>query len=533
MKTVIKITSGVLMIFMLFGCTKNFDKINEDPNYPTEVTTSSLMTAAQKGLCDDIYDEWWGGRQSMVWSEYWTQRNYTSEDRYAIRQNTNSGYWRLIYHDINNLQEIIRLNTNPETKAMAALEGDNTNQIACATILKIWAMQIMADTYGDIPYSEAFQGEGDEAILTPKYDNLQDLYNTFLTELKTAVNSIVIENGGFISGDVIYNGDMEKWQKFGNSLRLRVALRMSNSDNYAAANAILAEVGEDGLISSNAENADFAYLGATPNNSPMYDAYWTSARNDFTVAKPFINLLKGVDDTLNGKINPFSGLVDPRLEIYSRPKSGKYLGMPYGMPDAESQAYKSKCPSFYGAGAYDENYAIVVLNAKFPMPFFHYDEVQFMLSELNGWDQAHYIAGVRASIEFWRDLSIKLETNSWPQERIDEFNANYEAYITALPAASKTTVMAQKYLAFYVQGYQAWAEYRRTGEPQFLVKPGEITHQASDGTPIYFEPLVSINTVPWRLTYPQQEYTINATAVKAAADAIGGDKMSTKLFWQP
>ncbi|HNW77226.1 MAG TPA: SusD/RagB family nutrient-binding outer membrane lipoprotein, partial [Bacteroidales bacterium] len=77
MKTVIKITSGVLMIFMLFGCTKNFDKINEDPNYPTEVTTSSLMTAAQKGLCDDIYDEWWGGRQSMVWSEYWTQRNYT------------------------------------------------------------------------------------------------------------------------------------------------------------------------------------------------------------------------------------------------------------------------------------------------------------------------------------------------------------------------------------------------------------------------------------------------------------------------
>ena len=167
------------------------------------------------------------------------------------------------------------------------------------------------------------------------------------------------------------------------------------------------------------------------------------------------------------------------------------------------------------------------------MPFLHYDEVQFMLSEINGWDQVHYANGVYASIAYWRDLSIELENGFWPDSRISDFNANFDAYMAALPPASKSTVMAQKYLAFYVQGYQAWAEYRRTGEPQFLVKPGEITHQASDGTPIYFEPLVSINTIPWRLTYPQQEYTINATAVKAAADAIGGDKMSTKLFWQP
>ena len=531
MKNIIKLTFGVFLVLLFIGCTKNFEEINTNPNFPSEVTTSSLMTAAQKGLCDDIYDEWFSGRQGLLWAQYWTQRNYTSEDRYAIRQNTNNLYWRLIYHDIANLQEVIRLNTDPATVATAALQGDNNNQIACAMILKVWAMQILADTYGDIPYSEAFMGNAPDPIYTPAYDPLTTIYASLLAELESAVNMIVPENGGFISGDVIYGGDMDKWKKFGNSLRLRVALRISNTDGYAAAQAILAEVGEEGLLTSNADNADFAYLGASPNNSPMYDAYFTSARNDFTTAKPLINLLKGVDDTLNGKINPFSGLTDPRLQIYSRPRSGKYLGMPYGMPDAQSQSYKGKCASFYGAGAYSSSSAIVVLHPKFPMPYFHYDEVQFMLSELKGWDQTNYETGVRASINFWRDICVKLE--EWDETQIADFNAEVDAYMAALPPASKSTVMAQKYLAFYVQGYQAWAEYRRTGEPSFLIVPGEITNTTSDGTPILFEPLISITTIPWRLTYPQQEYTINPTAVNAAASTIGGDYMSTKLFWQP
>ena len=128
MKNIIKLTFGVFLVLLFIGCTKNFEEINTNPNFPSEVTTSSLMTAAQKGLCDDIYDEWFSGRQGLLWAQYWTQRNYTSEDRYAIRQNTNNLYWRLIYHDIANLQEVIRLNTDPATVATAALQGDNTTR---------------------------------------------------------------------------------------------------------------------------------------------------------------------------------------------------------------------------------------------------------------------------------------------------------------------------------------------------------------------------------------------------------------------
>ncbi|MGE5425354.1 MAG: SusD/RagB family nutrient-binding outer membrane lipoprotein [Syntrophothermus sp.] len=530
MKTLIKLSLGMFLVLFFIGCTKNFEEINTNPNQPTEVGTPTLLTAAMKGLGDDIYDEWWGGRQSMLYAQYWSQRNYTSEDRYAIRQNVNNQYFRLIYHDVANLMEIIRLNTDPTTKAKASAYGDNTNQIAVATILKVWAMQIMADTYGDIPYSDAFKGDAEP---TPKYDKLQDVYASFLTELKTAVESIDESAPGFTSGDVVYKGDMTEWKKFGNSLRLRVAIRQSATDNYAAAHAIVDEVGTDGLMTSNSDNAVFQYIGTAPNNSPLYDAYWTSSRNDFTVTKPFITLLKGVDDTLNNKVNPFHGLVDPRLQIYSRPRKGAYMGIPYGMTDAQTQQYWSKkiAPSFYGAAAYDVSTAPVILNAKYPIVFMEYAEVEFMLSELNNWDQDHYIAGVRASIEHWRDLAITLE--GWSADQVTAFNTEYEAYISDLPPASKTTVMTQKYIAFYDQGYQAWAEIRRTGEPTFLLKPGEISNVDASGNPIYFTTLNGLTTIPLRMTYPQQEYTVNGASVSAAASAVGGDNMDTKLWWEP
>jgi hypothetical protein len=536
MKTIIKLSLGLFLTLFVFGCTKNFDEINTNPNQPAEVITPTLLTAAQKGLCDDIYDEWWGGRQSMLYAQYWVQRNYPSEDRYAIRQSVNNQYWRFIYRDVMNLMEIIKLNTNADTKAKAAVYGDNANQIAIATIMKVWAMQIMADTWGDIPYSEAFKGDVDPAISipTPKYDRLPAIYASFQTELKDAVDMINLDAPGFTTGDVIYGGDMELWKKFGNSLRLRVAMRISNVDNYAAANDLVTEVGEDGFMTSNADNAAFAYVGAAPNNSPLYDAWWTNARNDFTVAKPFINILKGVDDTLNGKINPFNGLVDPRLQIYSRPRKGAFIGIPYGMTEGQTQAYwgKKLAPSFYGAAAYSPATAPVILNAKYAPVYMEYAEVEFMLSELNNWDQAHYLAGVQASIDHWRDVSATLE--GWTADQVNAFNVERDAYLADVPAASKETVMTQKYLAFYDQAYQAWAEYRRTGEPRYLLKPGEQTSvDLVDGSPIYFQPLITITTIPWRMTYPQQEFTVNGANVTAAAAAIGGDEMSTKLFWQP
>jgi len=533
MKTIIKLSFGIFLVLFITACTKNFDEINTNPNQPAKVSTPTLLTGAMKGLCDDIYDEWWGGRQSMLYAQYWTQRNYTSEDRYAIRQNVNNQYFRFIYHDVMNLMEIIRLNTDPTEAPTAALYGDNNSQIAVATILKVWAMQIMTDTYGDIPYSEAFKGNIDPSlsIPNPKYDKQSDIYAMMLKELAMADSLISLGGSGFTSGDPIYDGNMDKWRKFGNSLRLRVALRMSNVDNYAAANAILAEVGEDGFMTSNADNAVVPYPGGGAMNSPMYDAYFTSARNDFTTCKTIVNLLKGVDDTLNNKINPFNGLTDPRLQIYTRKRGGKYLGMPYGMTDGQTQAYKGKTASWYGSGSYNSSSAIVILHQKFAPVLMEVAEVKFMLSELKGYSQQEYVDGTRASLEHWGSVCHNLE--SWDDATFNTYVTDMNSYLANLPPASKKTVLAQKYIAFYNQGYQAWAEYRRTGEPSFLLKPGEIANVDGSGNNVYFNPLITITTIPLRMTYPQQEYTVNASQVTAAAAGLaGGDEMTTKLWWE-
>jgi hypothetical protein len=152
---------------------------------------------------------------------------------------------------------------------------------------------------------------------------------------------------------------------------------------------------------------------------------------------------------------------------------------------------------------------------------------------LNAWDQTHYINGVKASIDYWRDLSVKFEGRdaNWAAD----IDAERDAYIAALPAANKETVLTQKYIAFFNQAYQAWAEYRRTGEPRMLLKPHENTNVDASGNMIKFIPLVEMADIPRRLTYPQQEFTVNGANVNAAVTALGpgGDKFDTKLFWQP
>jgi len=525
---------GIVAIF-LGGCTKNFDEINDDPNYPTEVTTCALFTAAQKSLMDDMMDEWWAGRQSQLYAQYWTQRNYTSEDRYSMRQNNNNTYFRLLYTDIMDLVEIIRLNEDTLTRVKYSIYGDNDNQIACAKILKAWAIQVMTDTYGDIPYTEAFQGNAKVEILNPKYDKQEDIYADLLTDLKVAVDMINVDASGFSSGDIIYGGDMTKWKKFGNSLRLRVALRMSGIDRSNLDNIIAENAGNpEAYFTSNADNAIFSYIGSNPNVAPVYNALWNEARNDFTMAKPLIELLKGDNDTLNGKINPFHGLVDPRLQIYSRPKSGVYRGMPYGMTDAQSQSYKGKCPSFYydpnGNAAYNTVTATVVHNPRWTPVYMDYAEVEFILSEVNNFEQTHYINGVRASIEYWRDMAVDFE--SWSTAKINDFNVQLEEYIAALPPANMENVMTQKYIAFYMQGYQAWSEYRRLGFPTMLIKPGEVTHVLADGTLVYFNSLEDThNDIPRRVTYPQQEYTVNNANTTAAAEHMQGDYLYTHVWW--
>lgn len=506
MKTLLNkfvLISGIVAL-LLFGCTKNFDEINTNPNAPKVVPSTSLLTAAQKTLMDDIYDEWWNGRFGMLLSQYWSQNNYSDEDRYNFRDGTNNGYWRSIYTDVMDLNEVIRLNTDAETKNQMLAYGDNVNQIAVAKILKAWAMHIVTDTWGDVPYSQAFKGQS--GIPSPAYDSQESIYNDLLLELKWCNDNIDVDKPGPTSGDVIYGGDMTKWKKFANSLRMRIALRASKVPGFNSYAKVLAAY-NDGAFTSNDDVAAFKYVGSGVNVAPMYNAYYIEARTDFAVTSQFIGLLDGSAPLNAAQNNPFLGISDPRLPIYAAPRAtdGTFTGVPYGMEDTYTKTYGAQGASWPGERFLSADFSCILMD---------YAEVCFILSEVNTWDQAWYTKGVEASLNYWGVAS-----------------ADASAYIGAIPAANQENVLTQKYIALYSQGIQGWAEYRRTGYPKILVQPGMITGKDAKGAASYEFTPIRGSIIPRRMYYPVQEQTLNATNYAAAKVAMGGDDFTTNMWW--
>ena len=527
MNTIKKLFYALLALpILLTGCDKNFDEINNSPNSTTKVPTPYVLTYAQRQLGYNTFDVWNSGRQSLLCAQYWAQRNYTSEDRYIFRQGTTDAFSRNTYFNLQNFQDIINLNTNADTKAAMSVYGDNAVQIATSKLMIIWAVEMLAETFGDVPYTEALQIG---TILQPKYDKQSTLFPKLLADAKTAVDALKTAQKGWTQGDVMFGGDIDKWIKFGNSLRLRLVVRQSNvkSDWKTVAKAIIAE----GVMESNDDNAVIQFSGpGAPNEAPLYNGFIVGKRNDFTLTKQFVGLLNGVNDTDKGYTNPFAGLVDPRFRIYigaSNYNVGRTMGVPYGMPDADTKQFvasnTAKVISLYRLPS------PLIIQADFWSVFIDYATVEFMKCEVNDWDKASFEAAMRASFEQW---GVKAADE---YGTADAYNAAVDTYVTgvlakfdaATTAGKQEIVLTQKYMHLFTQGFEAWSEYRRTGFPKSIVKPGEVTN----GTITFVASNPTGTDIVPRLLYDSNEYTLNKANVEAAATSIGGDKYNTKLWW--
>lgn len=511
MKTYNKFLSLLLIVFLTISC-QDLEELNKNPNQPDKVSTPTLLTGSQKKMMDYIYDNWFSGRQALLYAQYWSQRNYTEEDRYQIRESVNNGYFNNLYTTAGNLKLIEDMNTNADSKAEAATYGNNNNQIAVAKILKIWLMQVMADTWGSIPYSEAFMLDTKPY---PKYDDLSELYPKLMTELNEAIALINPDETAFVSGDRIYDGDAAMWKAFANSLKCRLAIRLSKVD--ANWKKYIDEAVASGVFTSNADEAMFKYSNEAPNECYFYRGFFVDGRNDFSITKPFTDLLKGQRDTLNNKTHPWEGVVDPRLSVYTYPRGGKYIGIPYGLPsNMMSSAIRNAAPSWYGAPP-------VTLNKDFSVPLMTYSELCFILSERNNWDEEWYKEGIQSSMEHWYDLAGE----AVDQAAVDEY----------IDAVSKTvnaeTVATQKYIHLFIQGTEAWSEYRRTGYPVTMLKPGEYTYIIK-GEKVTFDPLTDTkDDLPARVKYPTNESTLNPEGFNAAVKNLqdGTNNYYSKMYW--
>ncbi|ERJ57429.1 SusD/RagB family nutrient-binding outer membrane lipoprotein [Sphingobacterium paucimobilis] len=509
---VYKYIIGLLWTTSVFvGCSDRiFEEINTDPNRPAAVSTASLLVSSERLLVNTVRNPDLNLRGAQLYAQYFSQNIYTDQSRYMMPVNYSDDFWTGINRALNNINEIIKLNVDGQTKEWVTIGGvgTNANQIAIARILKSYAFHNLTDVFGDIPYQsysskdpdfEALQQNPDN--LTPKYAPQEKIYTDILNELKQSADTLLKYKTlqTFKNADIIYDGNNLKWAKFANSLRLRLANRIAHKLPTLATEHINDALAK-GVFESNADNAVLKYSNSSPNQAPLYQATVTANRKDFAVSHVIVDVLKG-------DRGPF-GIADPRLPIFAKPNSkGIYFGQPYGLPLEAADLFPVDSISLPGAVINAANYGEVLME---------YAEVEFLISEIKGWDDQAYRKGVRASLEKWQI----------GQNEVDD-------YVNLLSVANKENVLSQKYLALFNQGIEGWSEIRRTGYPLFLVKKGEVVWTGEvKGAQVSYQFLPEVGEeIPNRFIYPLKEQSTNRTSYREALARQGDDVISTKVWW--
>lgn len=503
-KTFLRLGSVVALALTAFGC--NNDKLtalNQNPNSPEDVPPGPLFTnAARVGVA-----RWFGGydlRTAEFVVQHLAEIAYNDEDRYIrIHAADTQGDFNGAYSiELKDLQQII-------TKATAAQEPGS---YAPAQALRTWGFSYLTDNWGDVPYTSALKGDEAGASLTPSYDTQQSIYTDFFAVLDKAAKDLVGASNTLGSADPVYAGNITKWQKFINSLRARLAIRVINVDPALANTQLTAAINAPGgLILTNADNARLIWPGDGVYNNP-----WSvnlGARDDWRMSNRLMNLM--------------SANSDPRIPIFAHPTVSDptvYAGSPNSILPTKATPYfstTSRPGAVFYAGKTTFGPVLGGSGQRLPVWFLTAAEVNFILAEAAergiaglsaGQAAGYYNAGITQSLEQWSAVAPAAA----------QISAAATAAYLAQPGvayqggvAGQIQIAEQKYIALYTDGGTAWAEWRRTCRPATVVPGVDATE----------------TNVPRRLEYSTLETTVNADAVAAAVTAQGSDTFSTRMWW--
>ncbi len=480
MKRIILYTYILIGTLLFNGCG-DFDDINVDPNNPSSPDTRFLFTYACKRVplftMVGTYDPW-----NQLYPQYLSERQNIQYSNYALVDFSVGPYY---YENIRNLETIIKLNTDEATKNESYVTqlGSVNNQIAASRTLRAFIYMHLTDILGMIPYSEALKG--DDGIFTPKYDTQEYIYTDLdkeLTEAYTQFNEVETLSGTF---DILYSGDISKWKKLNASVRMMMAIKLSDvkpEDGKARFTKAYA----DGGIIDNADILSYKYLPETANQNPLYDNMVVSGRKDFAPSKTILDQLIAYND--------------PRLEVYADPnQDGNYDGVPYGISQNEIANYKNT--AVFDPIYYKQDAERVVISPS------HILLIQAEAA-VRGWITANaetlYKAGITASFG-QHGLSGKIETY-YDQNAIK---------LTGTDAQKIEKIAMQRWLANFMQdGVEAWSDWRRLNVP--ALKPG---------------PAATVTHIPYRRQYYPDDYLTNKDNYNAAIAIQGADNFDTRVWW--
>ncbi|PKG49984.1 SusD/RagB family nutrient-binding outer membrane lipoprotein [Olleya sp. 1-3] len=461
------------------SCTKDFEAINTNPNAPNTVQPSLLLRQVIYDFGEQMSYE--GFVAGDLLSQHRTALDFNLFDRHDLKSPQLGGNpWPIFYTNLRD-NEII-LTQSRTTATFRVYEGP-------ALILKAYMAAGLTDLFGDVPYFEAFNGVN--GTVTPAYDTQQSIYldeNGILDNLDKGITAIQNYSLAIpLEGDILFDGNLQAWITFANSLKLKYLMRLSDKIDVSEDLQALYNSGD--FISATAENAVFNFTNTDPNSFRLAQLR-VGDFNNFVLSETMEELLTDLNDNRIGTFfRPFENAT-----------TNEYNGLLNGI-DASSTSIALAEYSLAGT-AFREDTS--VLDANFMTSW----EVYFTLAEaaekglITANAQALYNTGVTQAFEYWQtDLPATYLTS----------NAAYDAVGTT----PLQQIMTQKWIANIINGYEGWVDYRRTGFPEFNTVSASLNN----------------GLIPVRMPYPAEEDALNAENYNQAANATNGNDINFPVWW--
>ncbi|PNW29294.1 SusD/RagB family nutrient-binding outer membrane lipoprotein [Formosa algae] len=466
------------MLVMNTSCDTDFEEINTNPNDPATVPSTLLLAGILRSSANEVQNYFLAGEAASCWVQHLGKPVYNDSELYIPRQGSIETFWNVFY--------VSNINNANLMQGLAEEEGNNDMQ-GIALVMKAYAYQLLTDTFGDVPYTEAGQAST-TGNTTPVYDDSEIVYAGILDMLDDAM--ALLDGTGTIDAgqDLLYAGDYMSWKRFAASLKFRVLMRVSkNASAFNVESELQALVDSGLLFTSNTDQAALTFLSVSPNANPYFEGLVDGGRtNEWCLGESLVDYMLASDD--------------PRLAVYAQEVGGNgsgngYVGKPAGIANVGETIYgDSNNVSLIG-----EKY----LEATQPAYFMSYAQLKLLMAEaaekgyISGEASTYYAEGITASC-----LDNGVSTGS--------LSLFYSGGSTGLKQIAE-----QEWVALYMQGNESWAEYLRTGYPELPLAIDAV------------QP-----SIPSRYNYPGAEQSLNNANYTAAADAIGGDTLVTELWWQ-
>ncbi|SIQ29672.1 SusD/RagB family nutrient-binding outer membrane lipoprotein [Maribacter ulvicola] len=512
-----KILLFICSLVLAISCTEDFETINVNPNYPASAAPGLLLPGVQREMAYN-----WGGQgweEGFTVVQYGARLQFTSGDTYNWSPSGdpyNDAYASL--RDVENIIKDTEANENAQ------------NYYGVALVMKSWIYSYVTDAYGDVPYSEATMGI-ENGNVTPAFDAQSAIYAGILEDLETA--NTVLTNADNISGDIFYDGDIAKWRKFANSLRLRLLMRISDVDNATAVAGMTQITSNPTAYPIFESNEDMAFVEWNSDNpQPKYETR-SGSFDEVRLSQTLETRLKDLNDN--------------RLYVFAQPTTASekgifsedfddYVGMPNGLddeaalgyspsgnPDESGSNFISRLGILLGCRACNPEEASATASHTIIMS---YSELQFILAEaaergfISSGDAAmYYENGIRASFTYytervaaggWSDIANAMQATD-----LDGYVAQADVALTGATDDNLAKIALQKWISLFYTGFEGWSDWRRTGMPEVVPGPDAV----NDGR------------VPVRFQYPNAVKSTNNENYNAAVQSMGADDINTKLWW--